>query len=154
MATQRGERRLEGQATWNKTAAFHLFILIHPLLLLSASFSPLPFLLSPTSFSGTGFGTGLVFLDSFPPSLSSHLPALSFAAMVTTSSLHEVHLQRTQGGRERRVISVQQNMSSSVRASIGEHVTCHRWRETDSQCSPSSSCSLFSSESMVKKQTK
>lgn len=70
---------------------------IHPLVL-SPSFSPLPFPLCPLlSSSGTGFGSGFVF-DSFSPSLSSRLLSLGFAAMVTTSSLHEVHLQRNGGG--------------------------------------------------------
>jgi len=65
-------------------------------LVLSPSSSPLPFPLFPhLSSSCIGFGSGFVFFDSFSPSLSSRLLSFSFAAMVTTSSLHEVHLQRT-----------------------------------------------------------
>lgn len=76
----------------------HFFSLSAPLVL-SPSSSPLPSPLCLLSSSGTGFGSRFVFFDSFSPSLfPPRLLSLGFAAMVTTSSLHEVHLQRTGGG--------------------------------------------------------
>lgn len=86
-ATWSEERRLEDQMTLNWHRHFIFYPSSGPLSFLSLS---VLFCLPPS-------------LDLCSPStLSLHLFFLSFAAMVTVSSLHEVHLQKTGG--ESRVI--------------------------------------------------
>lgn len=75
VATWREERRLEGEATWKQTSAFHLSSVLW-----SSPLLPLPSLFPlclPLSSSGTGFGSGFVFFDSFSLSISFLSPSLS-----------------------------------------------------------------------------
>lgn len=103
--TERGEEIIEGQVTWKLTSAFHLLSILWSSLLL-----PLPSLFLSALFFLSPALDLVLDLRSLS-TLSLHLFPLafspSFAAMVTTSSLHEVHLQRTGGrggGRDARVI--------------------------------------------------
>lgn len=90
VTTWREERRLEGQATQKTDISISSFI------------RPLSVFLSPPSFSRSPSVLFLppaldLVLDLFSSTLSLHLffsrlLSLGFAAMVTTSSLHEVHL--------------------------------------------------------------
>lgn len=82
---ERGEE-IRGSGDTEQTSAFNLL----SLLWFSSFLSP-PFFSSVLFFLPSALD---LVLDLFSSTLSSRLLSLSFAAMVT-SSLHEVHLQRT-----------------------------------------------------------
>ena len=102
---------------------------------ISISSGPLSVFLSPPFFFplsllssfGAGFGSGFVFFDSF----SLHLFPLAFSVSALLPWLpHHPYMKCICRGYERMESDLlQQNTSSSVQASIDEHITCRSARK-------------------------